>query len=562
MEEPTNAEVADALDRYGTLLELSGESPFRVRAYHRAAESVRYLGESIAVISREKRLRQIPGIGEGIAAAIDDMLVTGTFGPLAELSRRVPIGLIDVLTLSGVGVKTAQRLYQELGVTDLESLEKAVGAGRLRGVRGLGPRVEATVVAGLESLARRTGRTPLGTAVLLARDLSHVVESALPRAAVHLAGSVRRYEETIGDIDIVVGHEDPAEAIAQLRRLPAVAGVLLEEADRLRVRLQNGIDADFFVAPLPRLGSTLVRATGSTGHLDLLGQVGDARSEHDVYARLGLPWIPPELRQGHDEVMRASEIVGLLKREDIRGEFHAHTTWSDGSSSIAEMALAAAANGYQFLGITDHSQGLGVANGLTPDRLAAQRREIEETNRTGTVRLFAGAEVEVARDGGLDFSDETLAGLDVVVASLHVGLRQPRPELTDRLVGVLTNRNVDIVAHPSGRLIERRDGGDFDWDRVFASAAAAGTALEINADPARLDLNHELARKALASGCLLTINCDAHRSSGFDSIEFGVAVARRAWARPEQILNAWPLDQVEEWLAGRNGEAMSTEGSA
>ena len=248
---------------------------------------------------------------------------------------------------------------------------------------------------------------------------------------------------------------------------------------------------------------------------------------------------------------RASEIDRIVTIADVGGEFHSHTIWSNGNGTVAEMATAAAARGYRFLGISDHSQGLGVANGLDAARLTSQRREIEGVTAIGDIRVYAGAEVEVARDGRLDFPDAVLAELEVVIASLHVGLRQPREEITGRLVRVLEHPHVDIIAHPSGRLIERREGGDFDWERVFEVAARTGTALEINADPARLDLNDHHARRALDAGCVLTINCDAHHPSGLGLLEYGIAVARRAWARPEHILNCWPVDRIEDWLRHR-----------
>jgi DNA polymerase (family 10) len=276
-----------------------------------------------------------------------------------------------------------------------------------------------------------------------------------------------------------------------------------------------------------------------------------AATEEEVYASHGLPFIPPELRTGHEEFERFAEIPSLVTLADINGEFHAHTTWSDGAASVRQMADAAAARGYSVLGITDHSQGLAVAGGLDVERLRLQRIEIDDANGETGVRVLAGAEVEVHRDGSLDFDEETLAGLDVVVASLHSGLRQPREELMSRLIRVLKNPNVDIIAHPSGRLIERREGGDFDWDHVFAVAAQTGTALEINADPARLDLDPAHAYRASQAGCLITVNCDAHHPSGFSLMEYGVAMARRAWLKPDQILNCWSQVRIAEWLSSR-----------
>jgi DNA polymerase (family 10) len=281
----------------------------------------------------------------------------------------------------------------------------------------------------------------------------------------------------------------------------------------------------------------------------------NAATEDEIYLSRGLPFIPPELRSGGEEFGRFGEIASLVTTADINGEFHTHTTWSDGAASVMQMASAAAARTYSLLGITDHSQGLGVAGGLDVERLRQQRIEIDAANSEVGIRLLAGAEVEVLRDGSLDFDDATLAGLDVVVASLHTGLRQPRDEVTTRLVRVLENPNVDIIAHPSGRLIERREGGDFDWDRVFEAAARTETALEINADPARLDLDPALAYRASQAGCLITINCDAHHPAGFSLMEYGVAMGRRAWLKPDQILNCWSPVDILEWLSSRRWPA-------
>ena len=538
MAEPTNAEVAGTLERYATLLEVSGGTPFRVRAYRRAADAIRFFPEPIAEVHRQGRLRSIPGVGEGIAGAVADLLATGSYRPLEELQQTVPASVLDLLGVPGVGVKTATRLYQELGITDLSDLEAAAVAGRLRPVRGLGGRLENVVLAGLESLRRRTGRTPLGVALPLGRRLVADIERLLPTARVSLAGSVRRMEETVGDIDLVVGSADPRAALRSLATLPHFAEVVRRGPDRLQAHLQSGLKADLIVAHAGRFGTALVQATGSELHVERLGaHLPEAATEQEVYRARGTSWIPPELRRGGDEFDRTGDIDRLLTIEDIRGEFHSHSTWSDGAASITEMAAAAAERGYQFLGISDHSRGLAVANGLDPARLAAQRREIEAAGSNQRVWLFAGSEVEVSRDGRLDFDDNVLAELDVVIASLHVGLRQPRGQLTERLVGVLNNPNVDIVAHPSGRLIERREGGDFDWDRVFTVAAQTGTALEINADPARFDLSDRLAEQALKAGCLLTINCDAHHPNGIAALEYGIAVARRACAQTQQILN-------------------------
>ena len=549
----SNAAVAEILERHARLLEIAGESPFRTRAFTRAAESLRMFPDRVATVAAEGRLREIPGIGEGISAAIEQILAGGSFDAHRELTSRLPESLVELTALPGVGAKTALRLHAALGVDNLSSLEAALISGKVRDARGLGARAEATIRSGIEALQRRTGRTPLGTAIPLAGALTDAYRQVRPDDRISLAGSARRWDVSVDDLDFVVASTDAPGSMNAICSLPMVTEAERTDESALRLRLAGGMMADVYVTDPNAWGSTLVRATGNALHLERLGAVPErAASEEEVYAVHDLLYIPPELRAGHDEFERWSEIPSLVTTSDINGEFHAHTTWSDGSASIRAMAEAAALRGYSVLGITDHSHGLGVAGGLDIERLESQRREINAVDGEDGVKLLAGAEVEVHRDGTLDFDNETLANLDVVVASLHTGLRQQtRDELTTRLERVLANPNVDIIAHPSGRLIERREGGDFDWDRIFAFAAETGTALEINADPARLDLEPQLAQRASRAGCLITINCDAHHPSGFSSMDYGIAMARRAWLKPDQVLNCWPKSRIIDWLAAR-----------
>jgi DNA polymerase (family 10) len=548
----SNSAVADLLERHGRLLEIAGQSPFRTRAFTRAAESLRLYPQRVADVAAEGGLRDIPGIGEGISAAITQILETGSFDAHRQLSDRFPETLIELTAIPGVGAKTALRLYSELGVDTLASLEAALVSGRVRSAKGLGARAEAAMLAGIESLQRRSGRTPIGVALPVATAFISAFSALRPLDMISLAGSARRWEETVADLDFVVGSNDLRATAAAILSLPMVENVQWPGEQSMRIWLASGQDADVYLSKPEAWGTSLLRATGNAMHIERLGSIPDeAATEEEVYASLGLPFIPAELRYGHLEFERFDDIPALMTPADIVGEFHAHTTWSDGAASIRQMAEAAAARGYSMLGITDHSHGLGVAGGLDTERLRLQRIEIDEANGDAGVRLLAGSEVEVHRDGSLDFDDDTLAGLDIVVASLHSGLRQPREELTDRLIRVLENPNVDIIAHPSGRLIERREGGDFDWDRVFTVAAQSGTALEINADPSRLDLEPAHAHRASQAGCLITINCDAHHPSGFTLMEFGVAMARRAWLKPDQVLNCWPPVRILEWISSR-----------
>jgi DNA polymerase (family 10) len=546
----SNSAVADVLERHGRLLEIAGESPFRTRAFTRAADSLRLYPERVADVAAEGRLREIPGIGEGISAAIVQILETGSFDAHRHLTDRIPESLTELTTIPGVGAKTALRLHSALGVDSLAALEAALISGQVRAAKGLGARAEAALMAGIEAVHRRSGRAPLGVALPAGRAFMATLSALRPGDTVALAGSARRWDVTVGDLDFVVGSTDFKSTGAAISTLAMVTDFEWIDDQSLRVALASGQGADIYLSQPAAWGTTLLRATGTAEHLERLGPIpNQSATEEEVYAGCGLPFIPPELRSGGEEFERFAEIPSLVTLTDINGEFHAHTTWSDGATSVREMADAAAARGYSLLGITDHSQGLAVAGGLDVERLRLQRIEIDDANRETAVRLLAGAEVEVHRDGSLDFDDETLGSLDVVVGSLHSGLRQPRDELTARLIRVLENPNVDIIAHPSGRLIERREGGDFDWDRVFAVAAQTGTALEINADPARLDLDPAHARTASRAGCLISINCDAHHPSGFSLMEYGVAMARRAWLKPDRILNSWSPARIEEWLS-------------
>ncbi len=549
----TNEQIAQTLEQYGKLLELSGESAFRVRAYGRAADAIRHLGQPLKVFAQSGELTDISGVGAGIAAAINEILTTGRYAPFEELKQITPVTLLDIVEIPGVGVKTVAKLYTDLGITNLTELENGLASGNVAAQKGLGPKTADRIQAGIEQLKRRTGRYLLGTArpisLAIERDLSASAEEA--RASI--AGSVRRMNETVGDIDIVFVPDDTQSAMQAVESVSQLSEIEQIDEMTIRGRAVYGIGVHIILSSKETFGTDLVRATGNAEHVSLLRHLPDAATEESIYQANGLPWIPPELRQGIDEfeLAKYGKLDSLVSVAHINGEFHSHSTWSDGSYSIVDMASAAKNRGYQFLGISDHSKSLGVANGLDPERIALQRNEIKEAQVTSGIRLFASCEVEVNRKGELDFDDDVLSNLDLVIASTHSGLRQPREQLTERLSRVLKNPNVDIIAHPSGRLLEQREGGDFDWDVIFPLAAKTGTALEINSDPARLDLNAELARQALAAGCLLTINCDAHHPDSFANIEYGVAVARRASATPENILNCWSLSRISDWLSSR-----------
>lgn len=550
---PSNEDVALLLEQLGKLLEISGESSFRVRAYSKAADSIRDSPDSVVSLVNRSKLKGLEGVGDGIAGVITEFVRTGSVLAYEELQQRFPLSLLQVLDVPGLGAKTAAKIHQNLGIASLDELQLAGEQNRLVGMPGITRAGQDKILEGIAALKRRTGRIRLGQVLPYARRFIDMVQTAFPGMTVALAGSVRRMDETVSDLDIVMSTANATATFNALADLDLIASTDYRDDDFARFRLQNGMQLDVVAASPDDFGTKLVQATGNGAHLDRLGELPPATTENELYDKLGLPFIPPELRQGLFEfdLARLNELDSLIKLPDVHGEFHCHTTWSDGALPVDQMVIAAKRRGYQFIGVSDHTRSLGVANGLSVERLLDQRIDIDEANRASGIRVFASAEVEVARDGRLDFDNDTLASLDIVIASTHVGLRQPKEELTKRLISVLENRNVDIIAHPSGRLLERREPGAFDWDRVFEVAARNGTALEINADPARMDLRPEHARRAIEAGCLLTINCDAHHPDGWENLEYGVANARKAGVRAEQVINSWPVERIDEWLSAR-----------
>jgi len=547
----TNAEIAEMLRANADLMEIAGENSFRVNAFRRAADAVRAHDRSLTA---ESDLKAIPGVGAGIAAVLSEILRTGTFASFEELQEQLPGSLLALLDIPGVGAKTAARLYRELNVTSLTDLEQALQTGRLSSMKGMGPKAQARIAEGLVFVQRRSGRTSIGMALPLALRLAERL-SGLTGNPVHVAGSVRRMCVTVGNVDLVAVGDDDA-VLNAASTLPDVARELAREGDTATFDLHQGIMLRVRATPAERAGTALIEMTGSADHLRRLGgadALPDGANENAVYSALGLPFIAPELREDRGEVDAAREgrLPKLIEVSDLRGDLHLHTTWSDGAATPAEMAAAAAERGYEYLAITDHSGGLGIAGGLKPERLIEQGVEIRGLLDSAPVRLLAGSEVEVHRDGRLDFEDDILAGLDLVVASLHSGLRQPSEEFTNRLCATIANPHVDIIAHPTGRLVERRQGADIDWPRVYAAAKETATVLEINADPARLDMDDETARAAFEAGCLISIDSDAHHPESLALVRYGVGVARRAWIEPQQVVNTWPLDDLLAWLRDR-----------
>jgi DNA polymerase (family X) len=579
-----NQELAQVFSNIADLLEIKGEVVYKVLAYRRAAESLREYNRDAGEAWRAGELRQIPGVGAAIAEKIEEMLSTGQLGFYEKLKAEIPVGLVDMLAVPDVGPRKVALFWKKLGITTLPELEQAARQGKLRDLAGMGEKSETKILAGIESLAKRvaTGRRPLGVAWPIAQELLGVLRALPGVRAAEVAGSLRRRRSTIGDLDLLVAATDAGPIMDAFIAYPGVGRVLGHGTTKSSVEFVNGLQADLRVLPPERFGTLLQHFTGSKEHnvklRELALRQGLSLSEHafttesgeeilcateaDVYKRLGLEFIPPEMREDRGEIEAAAngQLPRLLEVRDLRSDLHSHTTWSDGALSLRDMAFAARDRGLKALAITDHSQSLGVAGGLTLERLRAQRQELDSVMAElgPGFCLLQGSEVEIRSDGRLDFSDDVLDDLDIVVASMHTGLRQERGQVTARLISAIQNRHVDIIGHPTGRLFPDRQGADLDMEAVLRAAADAGVALEINANPARLDLDDAYAMRALELGCLLSINTDAHHSDQFALAHFGVGVARRAWATTDRIINTWTPEKLLHWLDSRRNHRSSS----
>lgn len=567
-----NLQLAVVLTEISDMLELLGENPFRIRAYRRASRSIELLPESIETIWREGRLDEVEGVGKGIAAGIEQWLKTGTIDYYEELQTQVPRGLLEVTRVPGVGPKRARLLHDELGIGSLEELEQACVEGRVRTVKGLGAKTEENILKGIERLRRHSERLPLGVALPIARSLVDELQKVPVVQRVAYTGSARRGRETVGDIDIIASSEHAAAVIEAFVGIAGVQDVLAKGQEKASVILAQGMQVDLLVVQDHQFASALHHFTGSKEHNITMRELARSRglriSEHgildeatdtmlpieteaDVFAALDLPFIPPELREDGSEmsVARNGALPRLIEVGNIRGDLHVHSTWSDGHHSILEMAEAARAKGYEYIAITDHSQSLGVAGGLTPEQLLLQIEEIRALNeRWDDFCILAGTEVDILPDGTLDFDDDLLRQLDIVIASVHSAMNQDEATMTERIVAAMRNPYVDVIGHPTGRLLGRRDPYPVNIERIIQVAAETGTCLEINASPERLDLKDVHARSAKDAGALLTVNTDAHRIEGLEQMSYGITVARRAWLEAGHVLNSLPLDELRRTL--------------
>jgi len=566
-----NLEIARAFDLIADLLELKGENPFRIRAYRRAAQNLGTLTEDVETLAAQGRLDEIPGIGPDLAGKIGEYLETGRMEALESLRREMPAGLADLMGVPGVGPKTAKLLHDRLKVTDLGQLETLARAGKLRGLPGIQAKTEQNLLKGIALVRRGQARMPLGRALPLAEEIANALARVRGVKRVEPAGSVRRRKETVGDLDILVTSTDPARVMDAFVRLPQVAEILEQGPTKASVRHREGIQVDLRVVEPATFGAALQYFTGSKEHniriremavkkrlkiseYGVFREPGGKRiagaTEEEVYAAVGLPWIPPELREdsGEIEAAQSRRLPTLVELDDIRGDLHCHTNATDGHHTVEALVAAARKRGYAYVLVSDHSRSTRIAGGLTADEALAHVERIRAIGRKQRgITVLAGSECDILPDGSLDYPDDVLAQMDLVVAAVHSRFKQPRAEMTRRICRALENPYVNILAHPTGRLMGQREPYDVDLEAVFAAARRHGKALEINCYPERLDLNDVHARRARELGVLLAINTDTHALDQLDTMRLGVATARRAWVGPAEVINTWSLDKLRAW---------------
>ncbi len=562
-----NQQIAKIFNEMAELLELKGENVFRIRAYRRAGQTIDSLPKDVTDLSDEE-LTALPGIGKDLAGKIKEYISTGKIAKHEELKKDIPSGVLELLNVPGLGPKKAKQLYETLGIKGIDELESAAKGGRLKGLPGIQEKTIDNILKGIELIRRGSERRPLGRVLPLAQSIVSRLKQVAPVGRIEVAGSIRRMKETVKDIDILTTSKKPEGVMEAFVRLPQVKRVLAHGPTKSSVVTEDGIQVDLRVVDEDSFGAALQYFTGSKEHNIKLREMAvkaglklneygvfkvagekriGGRTEEEMYKALSLPWIPPELREdaGEIEAASADRLPRLISLEDIKGDLHVHTNWSDGGHDLEGIIEAARKKGYEYIAITDHTKGLGVAHGLDEKRLADEMKLIDKANeRISGFRVLKGTEIDIRSDGSLDLPDEALSGLDIVVASIHSGFKQSKEQITRRLISAIRNPCVSVIAHPTGRLIGERDAYEVDMDAVLKEAARHGVAMEINAYPLRLDLNDQHIRLAKEYGVMLVISTDTHTIDQFDFMSYGVSVARRGWVEKKDVLNTLPYEQV------------------
>ncbi|MFH0791156.1 MAG: DNA polymerase/3'-5' exonuclease PolX [Candidatus Omnitrophota bacterium] len=561
-----NSEVSNILRETAKLLEIKGDNPFRIRAYERAAQNIEGLNEDIENLIREARLTGIPGIGNDLADKIKEIVTTGSLKTYAELKKDLPEGILELLDIPSVGPKTARMLYEKLNIGNIQELEGAIEKHKLQGVYGIKEKTVENILKGIGIIKRGRERMTLAEALQTADKFIRVLEKNSGVKKISSAGSLRRFKETVRDIDILISSDNPKEIMDIFIKLSPGAEILAKGATKSSIRTKNDVQIDCRVVTKESFGAALLYFTGSKNFNIKLRQLAikkglkineygifknekiiAGRTEEEIFKALGIDYIEPELREdtGEIELAQTFNLPKLVELNQIKADLHMHSRWSDGKNSIEEIAAACQKRGYAYAGITDHSQSLKVAKGLTTADLRKKRDEIEKINRKlSGFRVLYGAEVDIDSQGNLDYNDGILKELDFVIAAIHTGFKQSRQQLTRRVIKACENKYVHVIAHPTGRLWGIRDAYDIDLEEILKAAKQTNTALEINSYPQRLDLNDLNCRKAKEMGVKISLGSDAHNTGQLEAIKFGVSMARRGWIANDDVLNTLTCDEL------------------
>ncbi|MBN9655308.1 DNA polymerase/3'-5' exonuclease PolX [Halobacillus sp. GSS1] len=558
-------QVIKLLEKIAVYLELKGENPFKISAYRKAAQALERDDRSLSEIDDFTKMK---GIGKGTATVIDEYLENEESDTLKQLQAEVPAGLVPLLDLPGLGGKKLAKLYQQLGVTDAETLKEALEAGKVEELDGFGKKSAEKMLKAIEEAGARPERLPIAVMLPLAEKIEHFLEQGKTFTRFSRAGSLRRMRETIKDIDFIIASENAVETRDELLAYPDIKEVIASGETKVSVVVNEGYDIgiDFRIVAPEEFATTLHHFTGSKDHNVAMrqlakendekiseygiekvetGEVQTFETEEEFFQHFGLHFIPPEVRENYGEVEKFKEPIELVELENIRGDLHMHSTWSDGAQSIKEMAERAKAKGYEYIAITDHSKYLRVANGLNEERLRLQRKEIDKVNaEMEDFHIFAGIEMDILPDGTMDFDDEFLKEMDFVIASIHSSFQQSQDQIMERLTNALENPHIHMIAHPTGRLIGRREGYDVNLEALIEGAKRTGTILELNANPNRLDLSWEWLMRAQEEGLNIAVNTDAHSYPMLEHMEIGIGAARKGWLRKDTVINTWTKQQL------------------
>ncbi|RLG11060.1 DNA polymerase/3'-5' exonuclease PolX [Candidatus Pacearchaeota archaeon] len=565
-----NKEVADIFNKVAALLEIKGDNPYRIRAYQKAAQTIEALTADVEELAKQGKLEKLPGIGPDLASKIKEILKTGTLPLYEELKKDVPLILLNFLEIPGLGPKKVKVLYEKLGITNIEELERACKAHKIAKLPGFGWKTEENILKGIKLFREKTGRKPLGEILSLAEEIIETLKKESPVENIAVAGSIRRRKETVKDIDILITSIQPEKVMKKVTELSLVEEVIAFGETKTSVRLKTGIQMDVRVVEPDSWGAALAYFTGSKAHNIRVRELalekglkineygvfkGDikiaGKTEEEVYASVGLPFIYPELREDRGEIEAAlhGKLPKLVEYNEILGDAHVHSKYSDGTASLEEIMAKAEKLGLSWVAVCDHSQGLKVAGGLSIEDLFKKKKHIEELNkRSSKVKLIFGSEVDILSDGTLDYPDEILAEIDYVVAAIHTGFQQSEEQITNRIISALKHPLVHAIAHPTGRVIGEREPYAVNIPKILEIAAQYGKALEINAYYKRLDLNDINTRAAKEKGIPLIIGTDTHFIDQMEYLHLGTAVARRGWCEKSDVLNTLTYEEFMAWL--------------